>query len=245
MMLQRNAADPLPLGIESIPRLDTAKLRASLRYPLVWAHDVYLNSWVAWPYADDVQPYAPIRTEWRKLREQFKNEGYAVVKQLVARETAQQVLAAHWHDSEVKERWESLPGVKRRSANNLPLMRVVHQSTEHLVQYVVDEPIRTSYSFTAEYEHGSTMPAHTDRPQCLYNISLMLEGDPAHIPLSSWPLYIEVNGKKNRIELMPGDAVLYSGTRNLHWRDMMPSELQRVLGVFFHYVTHDFTGSLD
>ena len=63
--------------------------------------------------------------------------------------------------------------------------------------------------------------------------------------LSDWPLYVKTGDSVYSAKLEIGDAVLYSGTKDLHWRDQMPDNLNNVLGVFFHYVQKNFSGSLD
>ena len=48
-----------------------------------------------------------------------------------------------------------------------------------------------------------------------------------------------------KAELEAGDAVLYAGTRDLHWRDATPPGMKSVAGIFFHFGRKDFEGSLD
>lgn len=138
-----------------------------------------------------------------------------------------------------------MKGILRRSINNFPIIQLIHQATEQLVNQIVDEPIKTSYSFTAEYEAGSCLPRHIDRPQCRFNISLMLDASPDDADLCTWPLFIERSSTISEVKLRAGDAVLYSGTKDPHWRDMMPTNIRSVTGTFMHYVPIDFTGSLD
>jgi alkylated DNA repair dioxygenase AlkB len=109
---------------------------------------------------------------------------------------------------------------------------------------MVPELIKTSYSFASAYESGTALPAHTDRPQCVFNVSLLLGSAPEDATLSDWPLYIRRDNQDHRVDLEAGDGVLYSGTQDLHWREKLPEHLTSVLGVFFHYVPQGFTGSL-
>jgi alkylated DNA repair dioxygenase AlkB len=60
-----------------------------------------------------------------------------------------------------------------------------------------------------------------------------------------WTFHIRRNGTEHAISLDAGDAAIYSGTQDLHWRNAMPQKHDSVLGVFFHFVPADYQGSLD
>jgi hypothetical protein len=136
-----------------------------------------------------------------------------------------------------------MPGISRTSINDHAIIRMLHSQLNQLVEHLVEEPLKPSYSFTAAYDSTSNLPAHTDRPQCVYNISLMFGSEP-NVPLSAWPLHVKVGNVEHVMSLEVGDGVLYSGTRDLHWREKMPAPLQQVTGTFMHWVPADFTGSL-
>jgi len=173
-------------------------------------------------------------------------EGFAIIPQLLTKEHARGLFTSYYfRNDHLHERIPDMEGIKRTSCNNMPLMRLLHMLTEKLVTNITGESLKASYSFTSAYESGSNLPAHRDRPQCVYNISLMLGGSPTWVPLTSWPLYIQYGNVTTPVALGEGDAVLYSGTRDLHWREVMPKDLALALGVFLHYVPADFTGSLD
>ena len=101
-----------------------------------------------------------------------------------------------------------------------------------------------SYCYLSCYEAGSVLARHKDRPQCAYNLSLVLDmtgpvGEP-----EPWPIYVEIDGHPEPILLRVGDAVAYSGTELWHWREALPWG-QRAIVCFFHFVPEDFSGSLD
>jgi hypothetical protein len=174
----------------------------------------------------------------------MKRDGYVVVRKLFAKGACMQMADYYFRQPEAHDRWHDMPGIKRTSVNNSPLMRLAHQSTETLARYLLGA-VKTSYSFTSAYESGTTLPVHTDRPQCMHNASVILAIDPSTADPKRWPLMISINGVVHKAELGVGDAVYYSGVKDPHWRDALPEDVQGLLGTFFHYVSDDFAGSLD
>lgn len=257
----------------SLSRVDYDALLDTLKFPVVWSYDRMLESWfpaevdfafVAFlkslPTRFDEKGLAvgrfqqlrraglvePNRRSREAMLSEIQTKGYVRIQQLLDSEYCRYLMVNYYaRNDHMHERHPDMEGIKRTSVNNMPLMRLIHQATEKFVNSMIPERVKTSYSFCAAYEPGSNLPAHTDRPQCVYNISMMLGSAPFRASLAGWPLFIKRGDETNAVTLELGDAVLYSGTRDLHWRDVMPKGLGLVLGVFLHYVPFDFTGSLD
>ena len=106
-----------------------------------------------------------------------------------------------------------------------------------------------TYSYARVYEKGSTLFRHKDRPSCEISTTLNLGGDP-------WPIYVDPTGQNNivksqytqkgeevilkegahpgiRIDLAPGDMLVYSGCDLEHWRDTFTGNICGQ--VFLHY----------
>jgi len=79
-----------------------------------------------------------------------------------------------------------------------------------------------TYSYARIYEKGSILAKHKDRPSCEISTTLNLGGD-------LWPIYLE--GIK--IDLTPGDMLVYSGCDLEHWRDEFIGNT--CVQVFLHY----------
>ena len=79
-----------------------------------------------------------------------------------------------------------------------------------------------TYSYARMYEKGSVLEKHKDRPSCEVSTTLNLGGD-------LWPIYIE----KVKVDLEPGDMVIYSGCELEHWRETFEGNLCGQ--VFLHY----------
>jgi hypothetical protein len=79
-----------------------------------------------------------------------------------------------------------------------------------------------TYSYARIYEKGSILHKHKDRPSCEISTTLNLGGDP-------WAIYLE--GIK--VDLEPGDMLVYSGCDLEHWREEFIGDI--CAQVFLHY----------
>jgi hypothetical protein len=93
------------------------------------------------------------------------------------------------------------------------------------------------------YEKGSILKRHKDRPSCEISTTLNLGGDP-------WAIYLDTTGSNNvideyknimkpdapkgiRVDLEPGDMLVYSGCELEHWREEFNGNI--CAQVFLHY----------
>ncbi len=90
-----------------------------------------------------------------------------------------------------------------------------------------------TYSYARIYKKGDVLERHRDRFSCEISTTLNLGGD-------LWPIYIEPNIK---INLNPGDMLIYKGNILDHWRDFFEGE--NCAQVFLHYNNEATPGSKD
>ncbi len=87
-----------------------------------------------------------------------------------------------------------------------------------------------TYSYARVYEKGSILNRHKDRPSCEISTTLNLGGDP-------WPIFIDPTGTNAllgvRVDLEPGDMLIYSGCELEHWREKFTGNI--CVQVFLHY----------
>ena len=100
-----------------------------------------------------------------------------------------------------------------------------------------------TYSYTRLYRTGNILNRHKDRPSCEISTTLCLGGD-------TWSIFIDPTGsnnvideykgvmkpdapKGNKIDLNPGDMLIYSGCELEHWREPFQGKLCGQ--VFLHY----------
>ena len=131
---------------------------------------------------------------------------------------------------------------RRWQWHNLPLLKFHHHQPS-LVALASDhagEQVRASYAFLSLYASTGVAPAHFDRAQCEVTIDLMISTDASHHP---WEIFID--GKP--YVTSDGEAVIYSGTRQEHYRRPMneSSDATHASLAFFHFCPADFMGALD
>jgi len=100
-----------------------------------------------------------------------------------------------------------------------------------------------TYSYARIYKKGDILKRHKDRPSCEISTTLNLGGD-------EWPIFLDTTGSSNvideykqihkpnapkgiKINLKPGDMLIYSGCEFEHWRE--PFEGEDCAQVFLHY----------
>jgi hypothetical protein len=118
-----------------------------------------------------------------------------------------------WKDSQV-------PGVYSIYADHV--METLLVKTLPVMKEKTGLDLLPTYSYARVYEKGSILEKHKDRPSCEVSTTINLGGD-------LWSIYIE----KVKIDLKPGDMVIYSGCELEHWRE--PFEGNICGQVFLHY----------
>ena len=95
-----------------------------------------------------------------------------------------------------------------------------------------------AYTYARVYKKGDILKRHKDRFSCEISTTLNLGGD-------NWPIYVEPSGKENKkgvkVNLKPGDMLIYLGCELEHWRE--PFEGDECVQVFLHYNNVNTTSS--
>ena len=109
-----------------------------------------------------------------------------------------------------------------------------------------------AYTYARIYKKGDELKRHKDRFSCEISTTMNLGGD-------DWPIYLEPNPKKGgvkpgvgyvsdntkgvRVDLKPGDMLVYSGCELEHWREKFKGK--ECVQVFLHYNNRKTPGSKD
>ena len=96
-----------------------------------------------------------------------------------------------------------------------------------IIEKIVGEELFPVYSYARIYEKGYILPRHVDRPSCEISTTLNLGGD-------IWPIFLKINKKIKKVNLTPGDMLIYKGCEVEHWRDEFVGKV--CTQVFLHYV---------
>ena len=87
-----------------------------------------------------------------------------------------------------------------------------------------------AYSYARAYKKGDELKRHKDRFSCEISTTMNLGGD-------NWPIYLEPSGKTGkkgvRVDLKPGDMLVYKGCELEHWREKFKGK--ECVQVFLHY----------
>jgi hypothetical protein len=110
-----------------------------------------------------------------------------------------------------------------------------------------------TYSYARIYKKGDVLRRHKDRFSCEISTTLHLGGDP-------WPIFLDPSGqtfvidefkeihkpgapKGIRVDLKPGDMLIYSGCKLEHWREAFQG--QNCAQVFLHYNQISSPGAIE
>ncbi|HEX9917850.1 MAG TPA: hypothetical protein VGA87_01720, partial [Pyrinomonadaceae bacterium] len=110
----------------------------------------------------------------------------------------------------------------RRSVYDEETARFVQQQITPLVNRITPARVRPSHCQVSVYQPGAFLRRHKDQPQYVWNLSLVLDGEPELEEAGAWPICVEVEGQTREVRLEIGDAVLYRGSEFTHWRDVLP-----------------------
>jgi len=126
-----------------------------------------------------------------------------------------------WNDEQIPNTYSHYSDVVMET-----LLEGLRAKMEKETGYKLNE----TYSYARIYKTGDVLHRHKDRYSCEVSTTLHLGGDP-------WPLYLDPTGKTGqagiKIELAPGDMLLYSGCDIEHWREAFPGK--DCGQVFLHY----------
>ena len=183
-------------------------------------------------WSDERPPVPPSsRDEMNAIREHFRKHGYAVLRSLLEKPKVSFFYAhalrtaaggaAFLEDSQV-------PGTP--SVYGDPWMEMLLEELVSQVEQATTLKVYPTYAYFRVYKRGDVLAKHRDRPSCEISLSVNL----GHKAASPWPFWIEGPTGSSRIELNPGDAVLYRGVECFHWREAFAGD--HAAQVFLHYV---------
>ena len=108
---------------------------------------------------------------------------------------------------------------------NDPLMTSFLGTKLPLVEKESDLKLFETYAYWRYYVFGGKLKKHTDRPACEISVTACIK------KYDDWPIIVE----GTEFELEEGDAVLYAGCDQEHWRPGIYKG-EGMAQVFFHYV---------
>ena len=134
---------------------------------------------------------------------------------------------------------------KRYKAHNESLCRFMHYELLPLAEKIVGIPLEPTYTYLSCYKKGCDLPAHTDRPECEYTVSFIID-KPEDF---EWLIYLhkekQIKKNKGRSNFTPDKSecialdcnsnglMIFKGEDHLHYREKLDADYYNI--VLLHY----------
>ena len=176
----------------------------------------------------------------------FKKNKYSVLKKAVSKEIADFAYSYFLNKRKVAKflfdqkyispfteywgRWNDPQAPNTYAHYGDIVMETLLQKVKPVMEKHTGMKLSETYSYARIYKKGDVLARHKDRYSCEISTTLNLGGDP-------WPIYLDPTGKRGqagiKIDLGPGDMLIYSGCDLEHWREEF--EGKDCGQVFLHY----------
>jgi hypothetical protein len=136
-----------------------------------------------------------------------------------------------------------------------PAFSELHRRVAPLVSDIAGEALEPSYNFLSLYGRHGVCPPHLDSPEAKWTLDVCLnQSDPWPIyftDVQPWPEGDDVAAPASlsyrKYALAPGEAIVFSGSSQWHYRDAMPPGNGRAFCdlLFFHFIPAGTSRLLD
>ena len=200
----------------------------------------------------------------------FKKKKYTVIKQAISKDLAAFVANYFLMQKQVydtcKERryfspFETILGYYEGENDQIPntysqysniAMETLMLKCQPEMEKVTGLKLYPAYTYARIYKKGDVLKRHKDRFSCEISTTMNLGGN-------DWPIYLSPNenvgrpdckkitttsqAKGIKVDLKPGDMLVYSGCELEHWREKFKGK--ECVQVFLHYNNRKTPGSKD
>jgi hypothetical protein len=112
----------------------------------------------------------------------------------------------------------------RYALHDSPYLQQLHKEIKPFMEKLMEKELEITYSYLSMYDSNGYCPPHRDRNVCQWTLDLCVNQD------KQWPLFVE----DKTFHLKENEALVYSGTDQLHWRERIHTNGHCDL-VFFHF----------
>ena len=109
-------------------------------------------------------------------------------------------------------------------------METLMLKCQPIMEKVTELKLYPAYTYARIYKKGDILKRHKDRFSCEISTTMNLGGD-------KWSIYLEPSGelgkKGIKVDLSPGDMLVYRGCELEHWREKFKGKVSAQ--VFLHY----------
>jgi hypothetical protein len=203
----------------------------------------------------------------------FKKDKYIVIKQTISKDLAAFIanyfiMKKQVYDTCLKQRYispyEVVLGHYEEKNEQVPhtyssyadiVVETLMLKCQPIMEKTTGLKLYPAYTYARVYKHGDVLKRHKDRFSCEVSTTMNVGGD-------DWPLYLDPTGETGieserdqtiklkpnankgiKIDLKPGDMLVYSGCELEHWRDKFKGK--QCIQVFLHYNNRKTAGAKD
>ena len=190
----------------------------------------------------------------------FKTNKYVVIKQAIPKDLATFVanyfsMKKQVYDTCRQTRFispnEVLLGEYEGAEGQIPhtynsysdiAMETLMLKCQPIMEKITGLKLTPAYTFARIYKNGDVLKRHKDRFSCEISTTMNLGGDPWSIYLSpnenvgipdGKKITVESKAKGIKVDLKPGDMLVYSGCELEHWRNKFKGK--ECIQAFLHY----------
>ena len=201
----------------------------------------------------------------------FKKNKYAVIKEAISKELASFIynyllMKKQVYDTCLNQKYispyETLLGEYEAADGQIPhtyscyadiVMETLMLKCQPLMEKITGLKLYPAYTYARIYKKGDILYRHKDRFSCEISTTLNLGGD-------LWSLYLDPTGEKGiesgrdqtiklkpnankgiKVDLKPGDMLVYKGCDIEHWRDKLKGK--ECVQAFLHYNNRKTVGA--
>ena len=107
---------------------------------------------------------------------------------------------------------------------------------DHIIQFLTKQKLKPTYTYLSCYVKDADLPAHTDRPECEFTVSFLIDKPQG----CTWPIYVDKRKEpvKNRgryreyvnsenihncipVDCDAGGLMCFQGTDHIHFREKL------------------------
>ena len=200
----------------------------------------------------------------------FKKNKYTIVRQAISKDLASFVANYFSMQKQVYDTckaaryfspFENIIGNYENDQEQIPntysqygniAMETLMLKIQPLMEKETGLKLYPAYTYARIYKKGDILKRHKDRFSCEISTTMNLGGD-------DWPLYLEPDSSKGgvnegvgyvsentkgvRVDLKPGDMMVYKGMELEHWREKFKGK--ECIQVFLHYNNKKTPGAKD
>jgi hypothetical protein len=136
---------------------------------------------------------------------------------------------------------------KRFKSHNDFICRILHYELLPLIEHVTNRELIPTYTYLSGYVRGCDLPPHTDRDDCEFTVSYVLDKsdynwniyvDPRHEPVGGKGRYANYDVEKNISRCLTVDCnanglMMFMGTHHVHFREVLEADYYYI--ILFHF----------